>query len=320
MIGCTLIQAGKTMDISELVSDMTWSGRKGAAGRSVSMTLLDAPEYTRSGIDIEKGCQCIATWKGAELLRGLVVSQGRGKSKKLSIASRDNLIYMANNDDTFSYKNRTASQIFVDVCTRFQISYDVVADTKYVIPSVSLESGKLWDVILEAMSLTYKATGQRYYVVSFKGKVSLLLRKEAVQQWVIEDGQNLIDYDFNKSIESLVTRVKMVGDQGTLVASAVNAELEKKFGIFQKIIQKDNDLNAGQLQEVTNSTLKLEGLAQESLSVTGLGIETAISGTAIYLIIPDLDIRRSYYIDEDSHTFRGNYHEMKLTLNKTNEF
>jgi len=320
MIGCTIIQAGKTLDISGLVSDMNWSGRKGAAGRSITMTLLDAPEYTRSGIDVEQGCQCIASWNGAELLRGLVVSQGRGKSKKLSIAARDNLIYFANNDDTFNYKNRTASQIFVDVCTRFQIGYDTVADTKYVIPSVSLESGKIWDAILEALSLTYKATGQRYYVVSSKGKVSLLLRKEAVQQWVIEDGQNLIDYDYNKSIESIVTRVRMISEKGAVVASAVNAELEKKFGIFQKIIQKDNDLNAGQLQEVTNSTLKLEGMAKESLSVTGLGIESAISGAAIYLIIPDLDIRRSYYIDEDAHTFRGNYHEMKLTLNKANEF
>ncbi len=320
MIGCTIIQSGKTLDISELVSDMNWSGRKGAAGRSVAMTLLDAPEYARSGIDIEQGCQCIASWKGAELLRGLVVSQARDKSKKLQITARDNLIYFANNDDTFNYKNRTASQIFVDVCTRFKIPYDAVADTKYIIPSVSIESGKIWDAVLEALSRTYKATGQRYYVTSSRGKISLLLRRENVQQWVIEDGQNLIDYDYSKSIESIVTRVKIVSDQGAVVASAINAELEKRLGIFQKIIQKDNDLNAGQLQEVTNSTLKLEGMAAENLSVTGLGIQTAVSGAAIYLIIPDLNIRRSYYIDEDSHTFRGNYHEMKLTLNKTNEF
>jgi hypothetical protein len=320
MIGFTIIQSGKTLDISELVSNISWSGRKGAAGRKLTATLLDAPEFDRSGIDVYKGCQCIVTYNGSELLRGLVVDQARGKSKKLQITARDNLIYFANNDDTFNYKEKTAKQIFLDICSRFQISYDKVADTNYVIPSLAKENGKLWDIILEALSITYKATGVKYYLASQKGKVSLLLRKESVQQWIIEDGSNLIDYDYSRSIENIVTRVKMISENGTVVAEAVNADIEKRIGIFQKVIQKDNDLNSGQLQEVTNNTLKLESSVNESLSVTGIGIPSAIAGTAIYLIIPELGIKQSYYVDEDSHSFKGNYHEMRLTLNKTNEF
>lgn len=320
MIGFTIIQSGKTLDISELVSEVSWSGRKGAAGRQLTATLLDAPEFDRSAIDVYKGCQCIVTWKGSELLRGLVIDQGRGKSKKLQITVRDNLIYFANNDDTFNYKDKTAKQIFIDVCSRFQISYDKAVDTSYVIPSLAKETGKLWDVVIEALSLTYKATGNRYYIASSKGKVNLLLRTESVQQWIIEEGTNLIDYDYSRSIESIVTRVKMISDNGSVVAEAVNSGLEKSLGIFQKVIQKDSNLNSGQLQEVVNNTLKLESSVKESLSVTGIGIPTAVAGAAIYLIIPDLGIKQSYYIDEDSHSFRGSYHEMRLTLNKTNEF
>lgn len=320
MIGFTTIQSGKTLDITDLVCDVSWSGRKGAAGRRVTTSLLDAPEFDRSGIDVYEGCQSIITWKGTEILRGLVTNQNRNKSKKLQIIARDNLIYLANNDDTFNYKNKTATQIFLDICSRFQINYGTVADTKYVIPTLAKENGKLWDVIIEALSLTYKATGVRYYISSDKGMASLLMRKENALQWVIEDGVNLIDYDYSRSIENIVTRVKMISDNGSIVAQAVNTEVEKRLGIFQKIIQKDNDLNAGQLQEVTSNTLKLESSVKESLSVTGLGIPSAISGKAIYIIIPDLGIKQGYYIDEDSHSFRGNYHQMKLTLNKTNEF
>lgn len=319
MIGFTIIQSGKNLDISELISTVSWSGRKGAAGRKITATLLDSPEFERASIDVYKGCQCIVTWKGAEILRGIVIDQARGKSKKLQITARDNLIYFANNDDTFNYKDKTATEIFLDLCSRFQISYGTVADTKYVIPTLARESGKLWDIIIEALSLTYKATGVRYYLSSSKGKISLLLRKENVQQWIIEDGTNLIDYDYSRSIENIVTRVKMISDNGSVVAEAVNTEVEKRLGIFQKIIQKDNDLNTGQLQEVTNNTLKLESSVNENLSVSGIGIPSAIAGTAIYLIIPDLSIKQSYYIDEDSHSFKGNYHEMRLTLNKTNE-
>lgn len=320
MIGFTIIQSGKTIDISELVSDLSWSGRKGAAGRSITATLLDAPEFERSGIDVYKGCQCIVTWNGEEILRGLVIDQDRGKAKKLQISARDNLIYLANNDDTFNYKNKSAKDIFLDMCTRFQISYGSVADTQYIIPTLAKETGKLWDVLLEALSLTYKATGNRYYISSQRGKANLFLRKENVQQWIIEDGVNLIDYDYSRSIENIVTRVKMISDNGMVVAEAVNSDLEKRLGIFQRVIQQENDLNAGQLQNVAINTLKLEGNVSESLSVSGLGILSAIAGTAIYIIIPDLNIKQSYYIDEDTHTFKGNYHEMRLTLNSTNEF
>lgn len=320
MIGFTIIQAGKTLDISELVSTVNWSGRKGAAGRQITTTLLDAPEFDRSGIDVYKGCQGIITWNGNEILRGIIINQGRGKSKKLQISVRDNLIYFANNDDTFNYKDKTATEIFLDICTRFQISYGTVADTQYLIPTLVKENGKLWDVLLEALSLTYKASGNRYYLTSSKGKVNLIMRKENVQQWIIEDGANLIDYDYTRSIENIVTRVKMISENGLVVAEAVNTDIENRLGIFQKVIQKDNDLNSGQLQEVTNSTLKIESAVKESLVVSGLGIPSVIAGTAIYLIIPDLDIRQSYYIDQDTHSFKGNYHQMRLTLNKTNEF
>ena len=320
MIGFSIIQEGKTLDLSELVSDVKWIGRKGAAGRQVIATLLDAPEFKRSNIDVYKGCQCIVTWKQSEIFRGLVMDQSRGKSKKLQISARDNLIYFANNDDTFNYKSKTARDIFLDICSRFKVSYDTAADTGYVIPSLAKENGKLWDVIIEALSLTFKATGNRYYLTSNKGKISLILRKENVQQWIIEDGANLIDYDYTRSIENIISRVKMISDNGSVVAEAVDSEIEKRLGIFQKVIQKENDLNSGQLQEVTNGVLKIESSVKESLVISGLGIPAAIAGTAIYIIIPDIDIKRSYYIDQDTHSFKGNYHEMRLTLNKTKEF
>lgn len=320
MIGLTIIQDNQTLDISQLVNQVTWTGRKGAAGRQITASLLDSPDYARSGIDVDKGCRFICTWQNEELIRGLLVNQSRNKSKMMQITARDNLIYLANNDDTFNYKNKTATQIFTDICNRFQIPYDTVVDTNYIIPSASRESGKLWDIVLDVLSKTYKATGNRYYITSNKGKLNLILRKENVQQWIIEAGTNLIDYDYSKSIENIVTRVKMISDKGNVIAESTNAELEAKIGIFQKVINKDNDLNSGQLQEVVNTTLKIEGISQESLSLSGLGIPSVISGVAIYVIIPELGIKQSYYVDEDSHSFRGNYNEMRLTLNKTNEF
>lgn len=316
-----LIKNGKTIDISKLVETVIWNGRKGAAGRSISVTLLDSSDYgyDRSGIDVEDGDHCIFSWDKKELFRGIIVEQSQSKSKKMTIKARDNLIYFANNKDTFNYKDKTASEIFIDCCKRFQISYDTVANTVHRIPTLPKPNATIFDVILDALSITYKATAVRYYPDSVVGKARLLKRKDNIKQWVIETGQNLIDYDFSKSIEEIATRIKLISDKGTVIAESSNPELEKKIGIFQKTYTPEDKMNDAQLTQMVESILKEESTVKKSLSITGLGIPDVISGTGVFVLIKNLGINRSFYVDEDSHTFKGNYHQMKLTLNFTNE-
>lgn len=319
MITFLLIQDGKTTDISQLIESVIWRGRKGAAGRSLSANLIDAKEHQRSGIDVAKGVQCIFKWKNKELFRGLIVKQGRTRTKKMAIEARDSLIHFANNDDTFYYKNVTAGHIFKDCCKRYQIPYGDIVDTKYKIPTLPKKEATLWDVALDALSQTYKATGERYYPKSEGGKAILFKRKDAVKQWVIETGVNLRDFDYSKSIDGIRTRIKLVSDNGTVLAEEKNAELEKKIGIFQKTIKPDDKLNKAQLSQMVKTMLKEESAIKESLNLSALGIPNVIAGVAIYVLISDLNIKRSFYVDEDTHTFKGRSHEMTLTLNFTNE-
>lgn len=319
MIGLKIIQSGAVTDVSELVSEVNTSGRKGAAGRTMTATLLDAPEFDRTGIDVFKGCQFIFTWDGSELMRGKVMEQTQDNSHKLQITGRDNLIYLANNSDTFSYTNKTASQIFNDLCSRFGITTGTVFDTSYVIPSVSIENGTIWDCLLKALSATYKATGARYYISSDKGAASLLRRRDTAVQWVIEAGGNLTEYEYRKSISDLRTRVKMLNDTGAVVAQAINAEVEKNHGIFQEILSADSEMNAAQLKALTDSTLTLKSAAEESFTVSGIGIPSVVSGIAVQIRIPDLSISGGFYVDEDSHTFSGEKHTMRLTITRTDE-
>ena len=319
MMNFIIVQDGVTKDITQLIESVTWSGRKGAAGRKITAVLVDSKDHPQSGIDVEKGSQCIFKWEGKELFRGLIIKQGKNRRKKMTIEARDNLIHFANNDDTFNYTNVTASEVFIDCCKRFQIAYGGVVDTKHKIPKLPKPDSTLWDVNLDALSQTYKATGERYYIKSELGKAILFKRKESIKQWVIETGANLIDYDYSKSIEGIKTRIRLVSDNGTVLAEEANASLESKIGIFQKTIKPDDKLNEGQLTQMISTMLKEESTVAQSLNITGLGIPDVISGVGIYVLIQDIGIKRSFYVDEDSHTFKGRYHEMKLTLNFTNE-
>lgn len=317
-INLILYRDGKTYDISELVESIKWKGRKGSAARSVSISLLDC-KGAQSGIDVTKGHQLIFSYKGKELFRGMIMSQQQSESFKMPITAYDNGIYLSNNKDTFVYENKTVHDIFIDVCKRFGIKYSDVAKASYKIPELTKSKTTAWDAILDAISQDFKATGTKYYVNSSKGVLSLIKRRENILQWVLETGGNIMSYTYKKSIEDIKTRLKILSDEDKVYAVKKNTELEKKIGIFQDIEKKDDDLSEAKLQEHIKETLKEISTPEISLSVEALGIPDVISGVGVYVIIDELGIKRTFYVDEDTHTFKRGSHTMNLTLNSVNE-
>ena len=317
-ISLILYRDSKTYDISELVESIKWKGRKGSAARSVSISLLDC-KGAQSGIDVTKGHQLIFSYKGKELFRGMIMSQQQSESFKMPITAYDNGIYLSNNKDTFVYENKTVHDIFIDVCKRFGIKYSDVAKTSYKIPELTKSKTTAWDAILDAISQDFKATGTKYYVNSSKGVLSLIKRRENILQWVLETGGNIMSYTYKKSIEDIKTRLKILSDEDKVYDVKKNTELEKKIGIFQDIEKKDDDLSEAKLQEHIKETLKEISTPEISLSVEALGIPDVISGVGVYVIIDELGIKRTFYVDEDTHTFKGGSHTMNLTLNSVNE-
>lgn len=317
-INLILYRDSKTYDISELVESIKWKGRKGSAARSVSISLLDC-KGAQSGIDVTKGHQLIFSYKGKELFRGMIMSQQQSESFKMPITAYDNGIYLSNNKDTFVYENKTVHDIFIDVCKRFGVKYSDVAKTSYKIPELTKSKTTAWDAILDAISQDFKATGTKYYVNSSKGVLSLIKRRENILQWVLETGGNIMSYTYKKSIEDIKTRLKILSDEDKVYAVKKNTELEKKIGIFQDIEKKDDDLSEAKLQEHIKETLKEISTPEISLSVEALGIPDVISGVGVYVIIDELGIKRTFYVDEDTHTFKGGSHTMNLTLNSVNE-
>lgn len=317
-ISLILYRDSKTFDISELVESIKWKGRKGSAARSVSISLLDC-KGAQSGIDVTKGHQLIFSYKGKELFRGMIMSQQQSESFKMPITAYDNGIYLSNNKDTFVYENKTVHDIFIDVCKRFGVKYSDVAKTSYKIPELTKSKTTAWDAILDAISQDFKATGTKYYVNSSKGVLSLIKRRENILQWVLETGGNIMSYTYKKSIEDIKTRLKILSDEDKVYAVKKNTDLEKKIGIFQDIEKKDDDLSEAKLQEHIKETLKEISTPEISLSVEALGIPDVISGVGVYVIIDELGIKRTFYVDEDTHTFKGGSHTMNLTLNSVNE-
>lgn len=320
-ISLIIVKGEQGYDITQLVEQVQWKGRKGSSSRTISVTLIDDDGYkhARSGIDVEQGVQCLFSYNDKELFRGIIMTQTQSNRKRLTFTAYDNGIYLANNKDTFTYENKTASEVFRDCCTRFGLPMGEVSECTYRIPELTKPKTTAFDAITDALSLDFDATGIRHYVASDKGKISLLTRRENIMQWVIEVGQNLTTYSYTRSIEDIKTRVKMVSKEGTTLAEKSNSALEAKIGVFQEIEQPDESLTTAQINDLISSILDEKSTPERTLSVEAVGISEVISGIGVYIIIPELGLSRTFYVDEDVHTFRDNLHTMSLKLNYAND-
>lgn len=311
-----VVKDKKTIDMTNLVQSVRWSGRKGSSARTITVTMIDDDGYrhARSGIDVADGNQCVFLVDSKERFRGILMNQNQGDKKQLKFKAYDNGIYLANNKDTFVYKNKTADQVFSDVCSRFGIPTGEVAKCSYKIPELTKSKTTGQDAVLDALGLDYKATGTRHFISSDKGKLSLLQRKDQVISFVVDGDANLYGYSYTKSIESIKTRVRMISKEGTTLAEKSNSALEQKIGIFQEIQQPDESLTKAQVKDLVGSVLDTLDDPEETLTLNILGDPDVISGKAILVKIPHLGISRAYYVDSDDHTFEDNMHTMSLTL------
>lgn len=316
-ISLIIIHDGKATDISNLVSKVVWKGRKGSAARSITATLIDddGREHDRIAIEPDEGYSCIFSYNGEELFRGLVMKTQQDESKQMPLVAYDNGIYLSNNSDTFVYTNASADDIFLDICNRFNIPHDKIARCDYVIPELTKSNTTAWDALSDALSDEFNATGIRHYVMSKGGKLSLLTRRENILQWVIEANVNLSKYSYTKSIEKIKTRVQLLSNENTVVASTSKSALESKIGIFQEVDKADETFTAAQLKQLCDNIIDEKSTPERSLSVTALGNTEIISGIGVFIIIKHLGLSKTFYVDEDIHTFEGDKHTMSLKLN-----
>lgn len=317
MIQFIIIKGSTGFDITQLVEKITWSGRKGAAPRSIKAIILDddGQGHPRIDVDCENGDTCMLYENEIELFRGIIIDHTQSNTKRMTLTAYDNMFYLANNKDSFCYTNQRADQIFTDCMTRIGTTVGGVANTEYIIPELPKAKTTYYDVLLDALSTTYKATGVRYYIASTAGAIYLKRRSEDSMQWVLEVGGNITSYSYSKSISKIVTRIRLLSKEDAVVYEQANEAIESKIGRFMDVKQVDDSYNSAQIAEMGKSMLDEKGLPIKTLSVSGSGITEVISGGCVYVVIPHLNLERAFYIDEDSHEFDGNKHTMTLKLN-----
>jgi hypothetical protein len=104
-----------------------------------------------------------------------------------------------------------------------------------------------------------------------------------------------------------------------VLAQAADHSLERKIGVFQDVVSVNDEMNEAQLNELAATTLQENNKATVNLTVNALGQTDIITGVGVFAIVRPLGVSKTYYVEEDVHTFKGRYHGMNLKLCQAND-
>lgn len=305
---------GTYTNVSNLIKKVSLTGRRGDAPRTLSATLADSEQFARASANSGEGQQVFFYCNKNEIFRGLLMTDARNSKRELTIKAYDNCIYLCNNKGSFSFKKKTAAYIFKYCLKKLGLPLGSAVSTGHVIGELVKKNTTYWDVIEDALSQTYYATGIRYYVSSEKGKIYLRKRQEQSTMPILSLDSNILSYDMSRSIYKTRTRLTLVTSKNKKKGSFVNSALEKKIGKFADIQSVDEDVTKTELNQKLSTFKKDTSVVDRELSVSAIGDMRCISGKCAYVQISTIGAKRVMYIEEDTHTFENGYHKMDLKL------
>lgn len=318
MIELFLVETGLMTEIP--TKSISWTGQRYKSARKITAEIL----YTDTGglkfTKVKNGDTVLFKWKGTELFRGTVFSLDKTKSGVLNLVAYDMLQYLLLNKDVYVFNNKRVTDMVKRICKDFQIPMGSIAGTGVRMKESFTNETTLYDMILKGIVNTEKQSGRRYQILSKKGKLQLKEWVETSNQWVLETGVNIIDYNYSQSIEETATRVKVVSsvDDKTVTAVVNDSAGQKKYGVLQHFERVSDKLSKNQANKRADKLLKQNKGVKKEIEIDALGIEDVISGSPIYVIEKDNGLKGTYYVDTDTHNFEGSHHDMKLKLLEKN--
>lgn len=305
---------GTYKNCTNLLLKASVTGRRGDAPRTFSATLSDSEGHDRLNANCSEGQQVYFYLDGSEIFRGLLMTDGRSNSRKLTLKAYDKCIYLCNNKGSFSYKKKTATYIFKDCLKKLGLTLGSAVSTNHVIGELVKKNTTYWDVIQDALSQTYQATGIRYYVYAEKGKIYLKKRQEQTSMPILDLKSNVQTYDMSRSIYNTRTRLTLVTSKGKKKGSSINSSLEKKIGKFRDIQSVDEDITKTEINQRIRAFELETSIVDRELKIKADGNIKCVSGSCVYVDISNIDTKRIMFIEEDTHTFENGHHTMELKL------
>jgi len=241
---------------------------------------------------------CIQLFADDQILfQGFVFAKERSSDHFIKVTAYDQLRYLRNRD-TYSYSFKTASDLLLMIVKDFKLTYGQIDNSEYVISSRIEENKTLFDIILNAVDITYKNTGSYFVLFDIAGRLYFKNQKYMrLPNSLSVNKNNIIDFNCKTDIDSdTFSRVKLFQSNKkkeifkTFVSE--NKEAIQNFGVLQYFEKVPDDYNEFQIKNSAETILKQKNRIKRSFDVKciniGNGQQNIRAGNSI--LVENLDI------------------------------
>lgn len=289
-----------------------WSlERQGSPGKLTFLVLRDGTALFTEGDRVCLHCN------GTGIFYGFIFEMKTGKDRVISVTAYDQLRYLKNKD-TYCYENKTATEVIRMIAADFNLSVGELADTGFVIRSRSDPDKTLFDIILNALTLSMNATKQMYVLYDSFGKLTLKNVGDMKLDLLICD-RTAEDYDYSTSIDGeTYNQVKVSIDNEETgkrdIYMAKHTENINAWGVLQYYHKGEKGDNG---QSLADTMLARYNHKMKKLSIKNALGDVRVRPGCLMPVVMDLgDMKLSHYmmVEKATHQFDKELHTMDLTL------
>ena len=303
---------GEKLDITNLLTNITWSGDYKSCSRKLEFSLLNsATDINIPKVDIPLMSMILFYEDNNELFRGFVYEREKSSDNSISFLCYDYAAKLIDIKVSYNIKNETASSIYNKFLTEYGLAKGDIVGASTQIKKVFLGT-TAYDMIMTAYTEEAKKTGKKYMVYSKGDKFCSMEKGITKLKLSFEEGKNILSSSFKESVSKMVNKVLIVDENGNKVSEVKNDEWLKAYGLFQEVYKKEENKDSN-----TEAKALLNGIEQ-TCSLTGFGDTTCITGYGVQVKDTYTGLVGLFYIDSDTHTWEGGNYTIDLELNFKN--
>lgn len=313
MIKLLLVNTKGKVDITELITNITWSGEYTQAARVLDFNIAVSPyDKNLTKVNIDLGDTVIFYVDNKEVFRGYIFTKEKSYSgNTMSFTAYDIAIYTLKNEASYNFKNVTAETVARRVLNEFGIPFENISSTGISINKKFI-GVNLYSIIMSCYTTASYSNNKKYMIRSKQGKLNIIPKGDVVLAISFENGRNLLDATYSESIENMVNNVTIEDKEGQKIKDVSNKDLLNKYGRFQRVITQ-----ADGKDETKKAQATLNGI-DSKISISGIGDITCITGAGVKVYDSYTGLKGLFYIDSDKHTWSNGEYTVNLVLNFKN--
>lgn len=302
---------GTTANITELCQSITWSGD----WRNAARTLNFSPVVSESDTNLPKAPTELGGsaqfWHGSTLLMDAYSLERSRDSlgNTVDVVAYDKGLYLTRNSKYMRVEAQTPEAVTAALCNEYGIETGELAATGVTITRNFL-GVNLYKIIMTLYTLAADQTGKKYRLRFRGSKLEVVEMIQSQETIVLKPGSNLLNCVTKESASRMTNSVAIYDDQFNLISTEGDSEAVALYGLMQAAMK------ASSYEDPAAHAKKIlaENGLKTTITVQTLGNLKLVTGNTVAVHEPVTDTYGLFWIISDTHTWRRNVHQTKLTL------